>query len=58
MDQDTSIFCGLNLVGASDEPTNYETDSYLHLHGTLGTEVGLVGLLETLDGVDVDGESL
>jgi len=30
---------------------------YLHLDGTLGTEVGLENLLEALSGVDVDAES-
>ena len=30
----------------------------LHLHGTLGSEVGLEDLLESLGGVDVNGEGL
>jgi hypothetical protein len=29
---------------------------YLHLNGTLGTEVGLEDFLESLSGVDVDTE--
>jgi len=58
VEQDASILGDLNLTGASDEPTYYETYRYLHLHGALWTEVGLEDLLETLGGVDVDGEGL
>ena len=44
----SAILGQFNLTGTTDK----------HLDGTLGTEVGLQNLLETLGGVDVDAKSL
>ena len=61
MEKNITVLCELDLARAANKPTKYVNTGWsrvLHLHGSLGSEVGLEDLMETLGRVDVDGKCL